>query len=419
MKISAQTERSLLPSHRTCHRHVRVAIEAPEAPARGQRPPVNVAFVLDRSGSMGGGKFRLAQAAVEQAIARLDARDRFAVVVFDSELDLVFPSRPATGGARQEAVAALSRYRPRGSTDLGGGWLMGCGQVAEHLAAEAVGRCMLLTDGQANVGIVDPETLCHHARELRGRGVSTSTFGVGQDFYEHMLGPMADAGGGAFQYIESAEEIPRIMDRELGETLEVVARRVVLELSLPAGVTITALGPYDVELGPGLARVGLPDLVSAQLFELPIKLGLPAGPNGEDLRIGLRLLDAEGVLAGLEARLDFTWVSGEAAKAQPRDVAVDRFVAERYAARAMQEASRRNREGDYKGAAAAIEGVARRVRGYAGQDGQLQGVVQKLEEEAEAYRAPVTESKRKSDYARTQAATSSRDVTGQRQRWKS
>ena len=418
MKLTTTIGRRIVPAHRACHRHVKVVIQAPEAPARGQRAPVNIAFVLDRSGSMGGGKFRLAQQAVQQAIARLDARDRFSLVVFDHKVELVHASEPATSSARRRALAALGRYGPRGSTNLGEGWLVGCGQVAEALSEASVGRCMLLTDGLANVGIVDPATLCHHATELRNRGVSTSTFGVGQDFDELLLGGMADAGGGAFQYIEHAEGIPAMMDRELGETLEVVARRVVLELTLPPGVSATAVGPYEVEVADGVACIRLPDLVSDQLLDLPIKLGFPKGALGAQLKVGFRMVDRDGVLGGLEHSVEVTWADRDTDRGQARDVDVDRFVAERYAARAMQDAARLNREGDFRGAAKALRGVARRIQRYAGTDGLLQQTSESLCLEAEAYKAPVSQAKRKKDYARSQAQSSSRAVTGERQRWK-
>lgn len=417
MKLSATIDRRYVPSHRSCHRYVKVVIQAPEVEPQGGRPPVNIAFALDRSGSMGGGKFQLAQQAVQQAIARLDARDRFSLVVFDHEVQTVQASTVATPRARQRALAALAHFGPRGSTNLGEGWLVGCGQVAAFLSDATVGRCMLLTDGQANVGIVDPPTLCHHATELRGRGVSTSTFGVGHDFDEQLLGPMADAGGGAFNYIEHAEQIPALMDQELGETLEVVARRVVLELTLPAGVTVSAVGPYEVEVGDGVARIRLPDLVSGQLFDLPIKLGFPAGSKGAQLQLGFSVDDRGAVLDGLEAQVQVAYTDRATNKAQARDVEVDRFVAERYAARAMQDAARLNRDGDFESAAKALRSVARRIQRYAGDDDALSQTSTTLEEEAGAYRVRVSVSKRKADYARSQAASSARAPSGKRQRW--
>jgi Ca-activated chloride channel family protein len=417
MKIDTSIDRRLVPAHRASTRFVRVAIQAPRSTRGGERPPVNIAFVLDRSGSMGGGKFRLAQQAVEQAIQRLEPRDRFSLVVYDQQVELVHASEPATPAARRRALAALARYGPRGSTNLGEGWLTGCGQVAEHQTEASVGRCMLLTDGLANVGIVDAPTLCHHASELKSRGVSTSTFGVGHDFDEQLLGGMADAGGGAFQYIEHAEQIPAMMDQELGETLEVVARRVRLEIELPPGVSLSLVGPYELELSHGLARVQLPDLVSGQLLDFPVKLGFPAGRAGDTSTLRFRVLDRDGVLGEMGSELAIAYTDRATNRDQIRDVEVDRFVAERYAARAMQEAARLNRDGDFRGASRALRAVARRISRYAGNDLSLQQTSVSLQEEAEAYKVRVSVSKRKADYARSQATSSAMDPMGKRQRW--
>ena len=91
------------------------------------------------------------------------------------------PRRARRAEAPSSACARSRRAAARTSRE---GWLRGCEQVASHLAERGVNRCLLLTDGLANVGITDHEQLAIHAAELRARGVSTSTFGVGNDFDE-------------------------------------------------------------------------------------------------------------------------------------------------------------------------------------------------------------------------------------------
>ena len=100
-----------------------------------------------------------------------------------------------------------------GSTYLSGGWIAGCHQLAEATPADAtatrIRRVILLTDGLANVGILDPGVLAQHAGELRRRGIATTTVGVGQDFDEGLLSAMAEAGGGNFQYVSGSEGLRR------------------------------------------------------------------------------------------------------------------------------------------------------------------------------------------------------------------
>lgn len=196
--LSVLVDRHAIRAIHHSTRYAIVEITAPPATATAARPRVNVAFVLDRSGSMGGrNKINLARRAVLEGIDRLAATDRFSVVVYDNDVDVVAYGATASGDAKRRAHDALASIGPRGNTNLSGGWLRGAEQVAEVLDPEAVNRVLLLTDGLANEGITNPSELQRHAQELRLRGVSTSTFGVGEDFDEALLGGMADAGGGS------------------------------------------------------------------------------------------------------------------------------------------------------------------------------------------------------------------------------
>src|ERR671936_1560255 len=96
-------------------------------------------------------------------------------------------------------------------------------------------RALVLTDGLANVGITKVEELVEHARQLRLRGIVTSTMGVGAGFNEDLLEAMARHGGGRFQYVETARHIPDCVQGELGELLTIAARRVEGQVVLPEG----------------------------------------------------------------------------------------------------------------------------------------------------------------------------------------
>ncbi len=296
MKFTARTDRAQVHHSRGGRRFAIAEIVAPTAPEGTPRPRVDIAFVLDRSGSMAGQKFSLARKAIEQAIQTLCSDDTFSVVIYDNRIEVVQPACAATRDAKRRAVSRLRQVSPRGTTNLSEGWLVGCGQVAEHLTSSRIGRCLVLTDGLANVGITDPSTLAHHATQLRSRGVSTSTFGVGADFDEVLLGQMADAGGGAFRFIEHPEQIPSLIANELGDTLEIVARNVTLDVHVEPEVRIRPIGPYPwVNTDTGI-QVALPDLVSDQELEIPLEVRLDRGPAGETTAMRLTLTDRDSVL---------------------------------------------------------------------------------------------------------------------------
>jgi Ca-activated chloride channel family protein len=297
MMLTVRPDRSLVRAAGKSTRYVLVSFTAPEVPRKANRRAVNIAMVLDRSGSMGGDKIRLAREAVKQGLQLLRADDRFALVAYDNEIDLVVESTSASAEAKPNALAKLSHIDARGNTNLGGGWLSGCEQVASHLDADSVARALLLTDGLANQGITDHEELVRQATELKARGVATSTFGVGHDFDERLLQRMADAGGGHFYFIETARQIPDLLTSELGETLEVVARGAGLALHLPAGVEATPLTRLDYVKTDGGVRIALGDLVSGQEVSAVIMLSFPAGAEGSGVGVRFGLTDRDGVLA--------------------------------------------------------------------------------------------------------------------------
>jgi hypothetical protein len=414
--FAARPDRRLVRAIHHSARYVLVEITAPPASATAVRPRVNVAFVLDRSGSMSGHhKIALAKEAIRHGIDRLATDDRFAVVVYDDQIDLVAPARTADAGAKEAAMRALGPIQPRGSTNLCDGWLRGAEQVALGLDPEAVNRVLLLTDGLANVGRTDPAELQRDAAELRARGVSTSTFGVGEDFDERLLGAMADAGGGAFRFIATAEEIPALVGSEVGELLEVTAKDAVLRIAGPEGLRIEPLAPFPFERTPREGLLHLGDLVADQVVRVVVRLGFPLGEPGREVGVELAVHDATGRLDA-SATLAWTFADGAANDRQPRDREVDRVVARTYADRALRDAVGLNRAGQWDEARALLRGVARRIRSYAGRDEILRGIAAELEREAEAWSVARLEHERKAMYAQSSYALKSRMLNGSAER---
>ncbi len=414
--LTVRQDRRLIRPRWHSKRFVVARIAAPEAHRSGGRAPVNLAFVLDRSGSMSGQKLTLAAQAVEEAIGRLKDSDRFAVVVYDDEVETIVSGTQATSAARADAITRLRQVSARHMTDLCGGWLAGCEQVAGALMAEGVNRCLLLTDGLANTGITDSGELAHHATQLRARGVSTSTFGVGNDFDESLLQSMAASGGGAFYYIENAGQIRDLIASEVGEALQIVARGVTLEMLLPESTRIESLGAFPARGGAGRVDIDLGDLVSGQQVDVPLRVHFGFGEVGQVLPAVARLSDRDGVLDGSSARLAWEYADDRANDAQPRDREVDRQVAGIFAARARQRAVELNRRGEHEQASEELKATARKIRGYAGADPELGAIIDGLLREAEVFGRVMVEAQRKMVFASTAYALRSRDVQGKARR---
>ena len=417
--ISVRTDRMLLPFANASERFLLIDVTAPTVtpdPTR-VRPPVNLGFVLDRSGSMAGrGKLDLAKAAVEAALAWLHGDDRIAVVVYDDRVDVVLEGSPASGEARQLAAERLAVIDGRGSTDLAAGWLTGCEQVAIGQTGSGVNRGLLLTDGLANVGVTDHDELVRHATELRDRGISTSTFGLGADFDESLLQAMADAGGGHFAFIGSAVEIRDAIASEVGETLDVVAREVTIEITTAEGIRLDALTPFPTVQRGSRTTIRLGDMVSGQTVRIVLRLRFAPGVVGADTGAMVTVGDRDSAFEGSSpalapVALAWRYDAPAMADAQTRDRVVDRAVAQLYAARAQQAAVAHNRAGRWTDAAAAIDGVRRTIEQYAGSDAELQAIVASLREQAPAFAAAMPEMDRKQHhYAASMVARSRSDL---------
>ena len=388
--LQLRADRSLIRARGSSVRYLLASITAPAAPRRSERLPVNIALILDRSGSMDGeSKFPLAVEAVKQSLQLLTSTDRVSIIVFDERVDVILPSTFATAEAQKRALRALQQVRPRGSTDLCAGWMHGGAELSEHIADGTITRALLLTDGQANHGETNREVLAHHASELRRRGIVTSAFGVGADFDERLLRDIANEGGGNFYFVQTAAQIPDLVTSELGEALEVVVPGAELTLTLPRGAEARVLNRFRTRKSHGRTgiTVELGDLVSAQELDVIIRVKFPLGEAHDVLRVAGSLGD------DVTTSVEFTYAGHLENDDQPRDTEVDREVGRIYAGRARAEATEANRHGDFDRARRALVDTARHIDVYAGDDRELRELADALRTEvphyAEAVMAPM------------------------------
>lgn len=420
MTVSLRTDRKLIRAQASSTRYVLFTVDAPEAPARADRLPINVALVLDRSGSMGGErKFVLARQAVKAALNMLSAEDRFTLVVYDDVVDVLSAGALATPDAKRRGLELLADIAPRGSTDLCSGWMRGCEAVARYLETETVSRALLLTDGLANVGVKDHDTLVRHATELRERGIPTSTLGVGDDFDERLLRDMAHEGGGNFYFIDSAAQIADILTSELGETLETVVRSAAMDVTLPEGADAEVLSRFRSNQRRGNLRIELGNLISAQQLQVVVAVKFPTGHVRDTVSMTAVLTGDEGVV-GARGEVQWEYATHSANDAQPRDRIVDREVAKIYAAKARSEATEANRHGDYERAKRVLERTVRRIMQYAGDDRELQQVWRVLEAESAQWATRMDAKSLKARFFAAEVAMKDRypDGKGRKRSWK-
>jgi len=376
--LHVRVDRRLLHAEARSRRHLRVDVVAPR---RQRRAGLSLGLVLDCSGSMAGAKLNLAREGAIRAVQALRLDDQMSVVAYSDEVQVLIRSGAADEPARRVAEQRLRQLEAGGNTDLCGGWLRGCEQVGLGLEGRRLGRCLLLTDGLANLGITDRRTIVGHAAELRSRGVTTSTLGVGRDFDEVLLREMAEAGGGNFYFAEGASQLADFIAGETGEAIRVVARDAALVLDLPEGASLTSPNPFRVRTEQTRSVVELGDLVEDQVLSLVVTVEIPAGTAGERVAAQCWLWDPGGVLEG-SAELEFRYADQGEYRAEARDRDVDREVVEAYAAAARRHAAELAREGRAEKGREVLAKLAAEVRRHAGDDPPLLALAGELEKEA-------------------------------------
>ena len=411
MPLSLNTDRRLIRAAGGSTRYLHVSFRAPSAPARADRRPLSVAFVLDRSGSMSGQKLTLAKRAIDAALNMLRPEDRFSVVTYDDVIDVVVPAMPATEEGRETAKQRLAQIGARGATDLCTGWLTGCEQIADVASDKTIARTLLLSDGRANRGIANHQELATRAADLRRAYVVTSTFGVGSDFDETLMAGMADAGGGNFYFIENPVQIQDMLTSELGEALEVVARRGVIHVELPEGVNAEVMHQFRSTRSGNALRIELDDLVSDQRISLIVKLQFPQGNIDNTLQLRAHVSSEDERLEGTAA-IAWRFADHDANDQQARDVSVDRQVATVDAAQAIRDAVDLNRAGSFSEAFGRVRQSVTRMSAYAGDDAEMNRLIASLQEQSDQVAHSMDATQMKRMHYRSSAEMKSRTESG-------
>lgn len=288
MEFQVSSDAGVIARSVPTKRLIEIVIGAPKAARRETRPPFNLALVLDVSGSMAGDKLAYTQRAAAYLLDQLGENDQAALVVYDSHVEVLGEMQPITPQNRSSLKRQIEALKAGSMTNLSGGWLEGCRQVGLVQASGAVNRALLLSDGLANVGITDREMLGEHASQLSQRGVTTSTFGAGNDYDEHLLEIMANQGDGNYYYIDRPESIAEIFRRELEEIAAITAQSVNLDVTVPPHTSLQIPGEWRCQQTEGHLLVSIGDLAAGQ--ERRLYLEVLAPPSEEDaLEIHLAL----------------------------------------------------------------------------------------------------------------------------------
>lgn len=241
--------------------------QASHAPAR---PPQAVALVIDRSGSMAGRPLAEARRCAEYVVSKLRPTDSVALVQFDNRVQRLWPAVPLGDGAPLRA--AIAGIQHGGSTHLHGGWHEGADTLSD-VSGHGLKRVILLSDGQANNGLTDTAAIAAQCAEWAARGITTSTYGLGDSFNEELMVAMARAGGGNHYYGDTADDLMDPFEQELALLGNLCLRDLQLLATAAPGVTVQMVN--DLPALDGGWR--LPDLAWGAEAWAMLRLQVPQG----------------------------------------------------------------------------------------------------------------------------------------------
>jgi len=357
--LSIEPVRPFAPADR-CEMDALVRIDVPDRTSEEDNPKprhgLNLAFVVDASGSMRGRPLDQAKACVERAVRGLQKGDTVSVVAYSSHVEDI--CRPTDASHAEDVAVRLAMLRAGGMTDLHGGWLRCAEMAAINVGQDSLSRVVLLSDGCQNRGVRDPREIADQCAEMASAGVTTSTYGLGRhSFNEDLMTAMAESGQGNAYYGETAEDLLPRFDAEMGILNATMGQDVPLEVDPAAGTDARVLNAYPRdEFG-----YVLPDLVRGAQVWAVVRFKAPEAASSDAQRmfsVKLAWRDRETAEALVQhAKLDLPVASRLEWEAAPESTEVAARAKEVAAANAQLRVKQAVDAGAWEDVERAIQGL--------------------------------------------------------------
>jgi Ca-activated chloride channel family protein len=253
---------------------------APEPRPERKRPAVNLALVVDTSGSMQGKAIEDAKKASMTLVDSLKDGDRLAVVSFDSSSHVLVQSAELDDDSRKEMRQKLEAMRAVGTTDMESGLREGIAQVTAHTNPQGINRIVLLGDGIPN----EEGSIRGLVQGARGSGISITALGLGADYNEALMGEIAQISGGKFHYVDDSKKVATFFQEEVLRLDGVYARNAELEFVPGPGISVERVVGQATTADGKKFRLPLGDLSRGEKREIFLRLRVSdqkAGANVE------------------------------------------------------------------------------------------------------------------------------------------
>jgi Ca-activated chloride channel family protein len=244
--------------------------------------PLNLAIVIDHSGSMKGQRQLNALDAAAGMIRRLRDGDSVSVVVYDDDARIVVPVTTVATSTRERIVQDMQNgmsEAPSGHTCISCGVELGMRTLAGRRTG--IDRMLLLSDGEANRGVQDEAGIRTIARQARNRGATISSIGVDVDYNERLMSAIAREANGRHYFSETGENLEQIFDQELESLISSLAKDAQLVVELAPGVRVAEVLDRSYQQVDRRVIVPMGTFAAGEEKTFLLRLDVPESPKGE------------------------------------------------------------------------------------------------------------------------------------------
>jgi Ca-activated chloride channel homolog len=328
------------------------------------RAPVNLAIVIDRSGSMRGRRMQNAIIGATAAIDRLHDGDVVSVITFDTGTQIVVPPTSIDASSRARLGQEVQKIALGGDTCISCGIEEGMTQLEKTLGK--VSRMIVLSDGDANAGIRDVPGFRSLAQRARSRGIAVTTVGVNVDYNERILGAIAEESNGQHYFVEDEGALARAFQQEADDLGRTVASGAEVDVELAPGVELDRV--YDRSFRKLDRRIEVPlgAIAQGDVKTVLIKVRVPT--QAASAEVGKIAVTYRDLVAGDDDRADGSLRVGftdAPAEVSPVDPEVTARIERSETATTLTEANRLFREGKIDEARKRLDDQAAKVRASA------------------------------------------------------
>lgn len=236
-------------------------------------------------------KIDQAKKAAKKAVEQMQDGDYISIVLFSDKSEVLIPAIKITEEQKENIYKEIDKIVVKGSTNLHEGWLTSATEVAKNISKKSLNRVIVLTDGQTNAGICNKEEISSNVKKLYEKSITTTTFGIGEQFNEDLLLEMSSVGGGNFYYIDDDNKLEIMFKEEFSGLKNIAASNVKLMIEFTKNMKV-------IEQFNQLSTLNneyiLSDIYNEKKNSLLFKLSIPENETEIEVILMLKYKDEHG-----------------------------------------------------------------------------------------------------------------------------